>query len=77
MCERHGVPLPAAALQFVLAHPAVASVIPGPATPEQARANADAMRHPIPAELWSELKDVGLVRADAPTPSGNVVVAHG
>jgi len=67
ICERHGVPLVAAALQFVLAHPAVASVIPGPATPEQARANAQAMRHPIPAELWSALKDGGLVRADAPT----------
>jgi D-threo-aldose 1-dehydrogenase len=68
ICSRHAVPLPAAALQFVLAHPAVASVIPGPATPEEARANVAAMLHPIPDELWSELKDARLLRADAPTP---------
>ena len=30
VCDRHGVPLPAAALQFPLAHPAVAAIIPGP-----------------------------------------------
>lgn len=69
ICQRHGVPLSAAALQFVLAHPAVASVIPGPATPEQARANADAINHPIPVQLWSELKESGLVRSDAPAPT--------
>jgi len=72
ICARHAVPLPAAALQFVLAHPAVASVIPGPATPEEARANVAAMRHPIPDELWSELKDARLLRADAPTPRAPV-----
>src|SRR3546814_9349150 len=29
LCEAHGVPLAAAALQFPLAHPQIASVIPG------------------------------------------------
>ena len=69
VCQRYGVPLPAAALQFPLAHPAVVSVIPGPVTPEQACMNAASMRQRIPAEMWDELKTEGLIRADAPTPA--------
>jgi D-threo-aldose 1-dehydrogenase len=69
VCERYAVPLVAAALQFPLAHPAVASVIPGPVTTEQARSNAAGIRHSIPPDLWRELKQEGLLRADAPTPA--------
>jgi D-threo-aldose 1-dehydrogenase len=69
VCERHGVPLGAAALQFPLAHPAVAAVIPGPNSPEQARCNLDWMRTPIPADLWAELKAEGLIVSHAPTPA--------
>jgi D-threo-aldose 1-dehydrogenase len=68
VCARHGVPLPAAALQFPLGHPAVASVIPGAIAPEHVTRNVAAFRHPIPADLWAELKHEGLLRADAPTP---------
>lgn len=68
VCERHQVPLGAAALQFPLGHPAVRSVIPGPSSPEQVRSNLKWMRTPIPAELWAELKREGLLRADAPVP---------
>jgi D-threo-aldose 1-dehydrogenase len=75
ICARHDVPLPAAALQFPLAHPAVASIIPGPATPEEARANVEYVRQPIPDDMWSELKRSGLLRDDAPTPRSEVV-AH-
>jgi D-threo-aldose 1-dehydrogenase len=28
-----------------------------------------AFRHPIPADLWAELKSEKLIRADAPTPA--------
>jgi D-threo-aldose 1-dehydrogenase len=76
ICARYDVPLPAAALQFVLAHPAVASVIPGPATAEEARANVEATARPIPAGLWSELREVGLLRSDAPVPSAELVSGH-
>ncbi len=69
ICDRYGVPLAAAALQFPLAHPAVASVIPGPASPAQVQSNVQAVRHPIPADLWRDLKAAGLVREDAPTPA--------
>jgi D-threo-aldose 1-dehydrogenase len=70
VCARHRVPLPAAALQFPLAHPSVAAVIPGPVAPEEVRKNLAWMRHPIPAALWTELKDDGLIRPGAPTPPG-------
>jgi D-threo-aldose 1-dehydrogenase len=68
ICDRHGVPLAAAALQFPLHHPNVVSVIPGGFKPEHVTANIEAMRHPIPDALWAELKHEGLIRADAPTP---------
>ncbi|HTE21073.1 MAG TPA: aldo/keto reductase [Armatimonadota bacterium] len=70
VCRRHGVPLPAAALQFPLGHPTVAAVIPGPASPVQVGQNLEWMRHQIAPELWAELKAEGLLRADAPTPAG-------
>ncbi len=67
VCRRHGVPLAAAALQFPLAHPSVASIIPGPNAVDQVRQNLAWMRHEIPAQLWSELKDERLIRQDSPT----------
>jgi D-threo-aldose 1-dehydrogenase len=70
VCQRHGVPLPAAALQFPLGHPAVASVIPGASRAEHVDRNVAAFRHQIPAELWQELKAEGLLRDDAPVPGG-------
>jgi len=69
VCRANGVPLAAAALQFPLGHPAVASVIPGAIHPDQVRQNAENFRHPIPAALWSDLKIKGLIAEDAPTPS--------
>ncbi len=69
VCDRHGVPLPAAALQFPLGHPAVASVIPGASSPVQQARNVEWFRTPIPADLWAELKHEGLLREDAPVPS--------
>jgi len=68
VCNRHGVPLATAALQFPLHHPLVASVIPGAFSPEQVRQNVANMRHDIPDALWVELKAEKLIRADAPTP---------
>ena len=69
VCARYRVPLPAAALQFPLGHPIVASIIPGAISHAQVEQNLAAFRHPIPASLWTELKDEKLIRADAPVPS--------
>ena len=68
VCADHDVPLPAAALQFVVAHPAVPSFIAGTRTVEQLEKNLDWFSHSIPAEFWAELKEKGLLREDAPTP---------
>ena len=70
VCDRHGVPLRAAALQFILAHPAVVSVIPGARSVAEVEDNVRLVEHPIPVALWAELKRAGLVAPDAPTPGG-------
>jgi D-threo-aldose 1-dehydrogenase len=62
VCERHGVALPEAALQFPLREPAVWSVVVGGATPAHVRENARRMRAEIPEALWAELAAEGLVR---------------
>ena len=69
VCERYGVPLRAAAVQFSLAHPAVASLVAGVRRVEHLDEYPELMRRPIPADLWSELKADRLLAADAPTPS--------
>jgi D-threo-aldose 1-dehydrogenase len=69
VCARYRAPLPAAALQFPLGHPIVASIIPGAISRAQVEQNLAAFRHPIPADLWTELKREKLIRADAPTPA--------
>jgi D-threo-aldose 1-dehydrogenase len=68
VCARHGVPLPAAALQFPLGHPIVAAVIPGAISTRQVEQNLAAFNHSIPADLWAELKHEKLIRGDAPVP---------
>jgi D-threo-aldose 1-dehydrogenase len=68
VCAAHAVPLPAAALQFVVAHPAVPSFCAGTRTVEQLEQNLAWFEHPIPADFWAELKAEGLLRADAPVP---------
>lgn len=72
VCARHGVPLAAAALQFALGHPVVASVATGMVSPEEVRANVTHLAAPIPEEFWHELKHEGLIRPDAPTPVAQV-----
>jgi D-threo-aldose 1-dehydrogenase len=68
VCERHGVRLPAAALAFPRAHPAVASVCVGTRSPAQMRRNAELFDAEIPPDLWAELRAERLLREDAPVP---------
>jgi D-threo-aldose 1-dehydrogenase len=68
-CERQGVPLRAAAVQFPLAHPAVAGLIAGVRRVEHLEEYPDFMRRHIPPGLWDDLRADGLIAADAPTPS--------
>jgi D-threo-aldose 1-dehydrogenase len=69
ICDRHEVPLAAAALQFPLAHPQVAAIIPGPRSAAEFVSNLDLMTHRIPGALWAELRSAGLLHPAAPTPA--------
>ncbi len=69
VAARHGVSLQAAALQFPLSHPAVVSVIPGGAKPEEVTANVRYLTEAIPVDFWAELKAEGLIVPDAPVPT--------
>ncbi|WP_086831353.1 aldo/keto reductase [Streptomyces sp. NRRL B-24572] len=68
VCERHGVPLRAAALRFPFGHPAVASVLVGSRSAAEAADAALMLRIRVPDALWADLKELGLLAVDVPTP---------
>jgi len=68
VCERHGVPLRAAALRFPFGHRAVASVLTGARSPEEVRDTVEQLRRPLPHALWDELRAEGLMNPDTPVP---------
>jgi D-threo-aldose 1-dehydrogenase len=67
-CAEFSVPLQAAALQFPLGHPRIASVVAGCVNRAEAQNCAAMFTHPIPAEFWRALRDRGLIDARAPLP---------
>jgi D-threo-aldose 1-dehydrogenase len=69
VAQTFGVSPIAAALQFPLGHPLVASVIPGAISAEEISTNLEHAQATIPADFWQALKDEGLMRLDAPTPN--------
>jgi D-threo-aldose 1-dehydrogenase len=71
VCARHGVALAAAALQFPMAHPAVASVVTGMRNGSEADTNVAHCRAVIPLAFWDELKHEHLLAAEAPVPDGD------
>ena len=68
IADRHGIPVKAAALQFALAHPAVAAAIPGASRPERIAEDMAALKVEIPAGFWRELREQQLVAAAATLP---------
>jgi D-threo-aldose 1-dehydrogenase len=64
----HGVALGDAALQFCLAHPVVASVIPGARTAAEVQSHWQMVKVRIPPGFWDDLRSQGLLHPDAPTP---------
>jgi len=68
IADRHGVSMKAAGLQFALANPAVAAVIPGGSKPSRIAEDVAADRELVPAAFWRELRESGLVHPDAPLP---------
>lgn len=57
ICRRHNTP------------PAAAAIIPGAIRPAQVTQNLPLLRHPIPAQLWTDLREAGLPAERAPTPA--------
>ena len=76
IAQRYDVPIKAAALQFSLAHPATAAVIPGASKPERIAEDYAALNTTIPDDFWHELRDQHLVAANAPLPVDNLT-GHG
>jgi D-threo-aldose 1-dehydrogenase len=68
LCREFDVPLPAAALQFPLAHPAVVTCMAGAHDAAQLRQNLAWLRQPLPDALWHGLRERGLVDERAPLP---------
>ena len=62
ICERRGVDMRAAALQYPLRHPAVAAVIPGARSLEEFETNLAVIGADLPTALWSDLEAAGLAR---------------
>lgn len=67
-CARHGVPLKAAALQFVSTHPAISTLLLGPRSVAELAENLAMLSHPVPAALWTELKELRLIDGESEVP---------
>ncbi|MGU7770368.1 aldo/keto reductase [Burkholderia sp. MR1-5-21] len=68
VCREFNVPLKSAALQFVVGHPAIPTIIPGVRSVAQLDENLRTFEADIPSEFWAELRRRDLIRPDAPTP---------
>jgi D-threo-aldose 1-dehydrogenase len=68
LCQRHGLSVKAAALQFPLAHPAVKTLLLGGRSIAHLEENLRLLRVAIPEGFWGALKAEGLVDPAAPVP---------
>lgn len=62
ICGSFNIPMQAAALQFPLKHPAIASVVVGSPSAESMRQNVKFLELPIPEKCWSALKAAGIIK---------------
>jgi D-threo-aldose 1-dehydrogenase len=69
VCDRHDVPLAAAAIQFPLAHPQVASILIGPQSLAELEMDLALLSVDIPPALWHDLRAAGLLVDDVPVPT--------
>ena len=69
VCERHNVPLRAAAVQFPLGHPAVQTVVVGCRSAEQVEDTVRMFEMQIPPSLWEDLKRERLLPEEVPVPT--------
>lgn len=75
VAARHGSTLPELAAQFPLTHDAVPAVVIGGASAEQVSRNARLTARPVPEEVWTELRERGLISTSV-TPRLSVGEGH-
>ncbi len=68
LAQEHGIGIKSAALQFVLAHPAVAAAIPGATRPSRIAEDLGALTENVPYAFWKSLRDQKVIAHDAPVP---------
>lgn len=68
VCNADGVDVGAAALQFPLAHPAVAAVVAGMRSVAEVECSVRRLRQPLPATVWARLQAHGIIDMAAPVP---------
>jgi D-threo-aldose 1-dehydrogenase len=68
VCARHGVPIGAAAIRFVLRHPAVTAVVVGARAAAEVTEDVGYLVAAVPEELFGELAAEGLTPAAADRP---------
>lgn len=68
LARQHQVDIKAPALQFPLANPLVAAVIPGASSPSRIAEDVDAINAQVPHAFWQAMKDKGFIHPDAPVP---------
>ncbi|MCC5869242.1 MAG: aldo/keto reductase, partial [Gammaproteobacteria bacterium] len=69
ICRAWSVALPAAALQFPIAHPQVAAILCGARSADELAASLRHYRSAIPPGFWSDLRSAGLIAEAAPVPA--------
>ena len=70
VCARHGVPIGAAAIQFVLRHPAVTAIVVGARSAAEVTEDVGYLAAAVPGELFGELAAEGLTPAAGRGPAG-------
>lgn len=66
ICDAHHIPMQAAAIQFPLLHPAIASVVVGSASAASMQRNVEYSKISIPTALWDALKSANIIPQHAP-----------
>lgn len=66
VCHQFNVPLHAAATQFPIGHPAVASIVVGFQSAAEVDACLGALEHPIPVAFWDALRHADLLDPHSP-----------
>lgn len=69
VCDNYNIPLNVAALQFARSHPAISALVVGAVKSEEVEINLRSLAMPVPAALWQEIREQGLIEADAPLPA--------